>query len=93
MRAYMNDSITHETPGTPDEYNEVTYSSSTIKGRIEPGYDLVRTAQGEEVVSTATLFTETAVSENDKIDGHLVVSVIHEKNLDGSVEFYEAKLK
>lgn len=75
-----------------NEYNEPTYATSTIKGRKETGFKLIRNAQGQEVVSSATIFTKSAISNNDLIDGKQVISVESMIELNGSVMFYEVYL-
>lgn len=55
INAYMKDSITVKT-ATRDQWGTSSYESSTIKGRFEFKTKLVRNLEGEQVVSTATLY-------------------------------------
>lgn len=89
---YANQSLTWKQAGALNEYAEPTYTSTTIKGRKETGFKLIRNAQGQEIVSSAKVFTESEVEANDLIDGKLVIAVTSQVNLNGSVEFYEVWL-
>lgn len=89
---YANQSLTWKTVSTLNEYNEPTYSTTTIKGRKETANKLVRTDKGQEVISTACVFTESAIQNNDLIDNKLVISVEANVNLAGVIEFYEVYL-
>ena len=89
---YANQSLTWKHAGALNEYAEPTYATKTITGRKETGFKLIRNAQGQEIVSSAKVFTESAVEANDLIDGKLVIAVTSQVNLNGSVEFYEVWL-
>lgn len=90
---YANQSMTWKHVTAISDTNQATYTSSTIKGRKETGFRLIRNAQGDEVVSSATVFTESAVQANDLIDDRLVIAVANEIQLGGTVGFYEVFLK
>lgn len=85
---YANQSLTWKHVTAVSKYNEKTYSSATIKGRKETGFKLIRDAQGKETVSSARVFTESAVTVDDLIDDKLVVAVESNVALNGSVQFY-----
>jgi hypothetical protein len=53
---------------------------------------MIRDAQGQETVSSAQVFTKSAVVVNDKIDDKLVIAVDSQITLGGSVSFYEVYL-
>lgn len=89
---YTNQSLTLKHAGVPNEYNEVTYTTSTIKGRKETGNKLVRNGSGEETVSSAVVFTESPIIEDDLIDGDLVIAVESAVDLSGTIKFYKAWL-
>ena len=89
---YFNQSLTWKHVASINDSNEPTYITSTIKGRKETGNNLVRNAQGQEVVSSAAIFTGSAIANNDKIDGRLVISVDAMINLNGTIKFYEVYL-
>ena len=92
ISAYTNQSLTWKHVSSINEYNEPTYTTSTIKGRKETGFKMIRDAQGQETVSSATVFTKSAVTVNDLIDGKLVIAVDSQITLGGSVLFYEVYL-
>jgi hypothetical protein len=89
LNNYLNQSLTWSYAGTPSEYNESTYTTSTIKGRMETGFKLIRNAQGQEVISSAVVFTRSAVQNNDLINNRRVISVESMVDLDGSINWYE----
>ena len=90
---YANQSLTWKHFTAIDAYNEATYSSTTIKGRKETGFKLIRNSQGQETVSSAQVFTESAIEVNDLIDDKLVMAVDTQIKLDGGVGFREVYLK
>lgn len=86
---YANQSLTWKVAGTPDQYNEITYTSSTIKGRKEINNRLIRNSEGEEVVSGSFIVTASAVAVGDMIDDKLVLRSEPLPDLDGTTVFYE----
>ena len=90
---YANQSLIWMHVLTLNEYNEIaTSTTTTIKGRKDTGFKLIRNAQGQEIVSTAYVATKSAIAANDTIDGKLVISSEPAIDLDGSVLFYEVYL-
>lgn len=88
IKTYMNQSLTWKHVTGNNGYNEPSYATSTIKGRIEQGHKLIRNKQGQETVATARVFTMSAVEVNDKIDDRLVISVESAVGLSGNIEYY-----
>ena len=90
---YFNQDVTWKSRTSVNAYNEPTYTSSTIKARFEYKRKLIRDATGEEVVSMATCFTQSAVEPEDTITfGGIdwrVISVSAEVDLFGNVNHYE----
>jgi len=64
---YVNQNVTLKTRTGQNEYNEPTYTTSTIKGRFIYKRELFRLENGEEVLSNAILYTMATVSEGDNI--------------------------
>ena len=64
---YVNQNVTLKTRTGQNEYNEPTYTTSTIKGRFIYKRELFRLENGEEVLSNAILYTMATVSEGDVI--------------------------
>lgn len=93
IEAYTNQTLILKKPASVNEYNEAAYTSTSIKGRLENGYKLVRNKQGEETVSSARVFTKTLVQVDDLINDMLVISAEPLTDLDGSTGFYTVYLK
>lgn len=93
IEAYANQTLILKKPASVNEYNEATYTSTSIKGRLENGYKLIRNKQGEETVSSARVFTKTLVQVDDLINDMLVISAEPLTDLDGSTGFYAVYLK
>lgn len=64
---YVNQTITHKTRTGQNEYNEPTYSSSTIRGRFIYKREIARLENGEEILSNGILYTMSTVVEGDVI--------------------------
>lgn len=90
---YANQTLILKRPLSVNEYNEATYSATSIKGRKESGFKLIRNKTGEETVSSARVFTKTLVQVDDLIDDMLVISTEPLTDLDGSTGFYTVYLK
>lgn len=93
IEAYANQTLILKKPASVNEYNEATYSSTSIKGRLENGYKLIRNKQGEETVSSARVFTKTLVQVDDMINDMLVISSEPLTDIDGKTGFYTVYLK
>ena len=90
---YTNTIVDWQKVSGKNEYNERTFANAVaIRCRLEDVMRLVRTATGTEVVSSTTVFTETAVSPHDLIDGRPVLNVNKMRGLDGEVWHYEVYL-
>ena len=92
LAEYLNQSLTWKHIASVNEYNESTYTSTTIKGRKETGHKLVKNAQGEDAVSSARVFTESAIVIDDLIDDTAIISVESCVDLDGTIQFYTGYL-
>lgn len=93
IEAYTNQTLILKKPASVNEYNEATYTSTKIKGRKEDGYKLIRNKYGEEVVSSARVFTKSLVETDDLIDDRLVISSEPLSDIDGATGFYTVYLK
>jgi len=90
---YANQALSWEVAGALNAYAEPTYATAvTIYGRKETGFKMVRNAQGQEIVSSAVVFTQSLVSANDLIDSQLVVAVNNAIQLGGTSGFREVYL-
>ncbi len=90
---YMNQSLTWKHVSTISEYNEKTYTSTTIKGRKETCNKLIRTPTGQETTVNTFISTESAIAVNDLIDDKLVISSEPMVDIDGTTLFYEVYLQ
>lgn len=75
-----------------NEYGEIKYKSPiTLKCRRETATKDVQTSNGAIVRSSSIYYLDNsvAISIDDKLDGHVVVSVSEYINPRGSVEGYE----
>ena len=94
LEEYANQSLTLAKHGTISDCGEYPYTStSTISGRKETGIKIVKNQYGQEVVSTSTVFTETDIDIDDKIDGDIVIAIDDAVDLDGVVLFNMAYLQ
>jgi len=91
--AYTNQSITWQRIASVNVYNEPTYISTTIKGRLEEGFKQVRTATGEEVTSSVRCYTKALVGIGDLLDDRVVIALNKMFNLSGAEKFREVWLK
>ena len=89
---YANQPLTWKHVTAVSKYDEKTYASTTVKGRKETGFKLIRDAQGKETVSSARVFTESAVTIDDLIDDKLAIAVESNVALNGTVQYYTVYL-
>ena len=92
ISGYTNQTATWQHVLSLNEYNEPVFETKLIACRIETGNKLVRNKQGAEVTSSNTVFTQSPVIVDDKINGELVISVGQNIKLNGRTGFYEASL-
>lgn len=94
LTEYANQSLSWQKFTGYDAYAQPTYAAAvTIKGRKTVTNKMVRNERGEEVLVTGTVLTETAVSENDKIDNRIVMSSGPAPDIDGNIVFYRVYLQ
>lgn len=72
-----------------DKMNEPTYDTTSISARKEAMRKMVRDLRGEEVVSNSLIITQSAVQEEDMIDGEKVISVEPMVDGEGNIIGYE----
>jgi hypothetical protein len=89
---YFNQTATWKSAGTPNSYNEPTYTSTTIKCRKQGVNKLVNNSLGQAVTSNSIIFTSSVIQVNDKIDDRLVLRVDAVYGLD-SLSHYEVYLQ
>jgi hypothetical protein len=85
---YANQALSWEVKTGENDYSQPTFAAAvTIYGRKTVTNKIVRNKQGEEVLVTGTVLTESDVSEGDRIDGRTVMSSGPAVKLDGSAMF------
>ena len=93
---YLNQSVTLKSKTSVNEYNEATYTTSTIKARYQYKRKVIRNPMGEEVISMAQVFTTTQVKPDDTITFDSVdwnvLAVENCVTLEGTVNHYEVFL-
>ncbi len=76
-----------------DEYGDVQTEIKTIKGRLQFKHKIVVNAEGQQVTSSATLYTKENLKLSDYIvynDKEFKIIAISEiVNLNGEIEFRE----
>lgn len=94
ITTYLNQTVTLKIKGVVNEYNEATYTSTSIKARFEYNRKMVRNAKGETVTSEATCFSKVQIKPDDTIvyDGvdWVVIGVADIRDINGIVTHYEA---
>ena len=92
LEMYANQTATLGVQGTPNDYGESTYTTTTIKCRLEPVSKLIKNRDGQLVESSAWIATESVISLGNQINGRDIISVESQCGLNGAVEFYEGYL-
>lgn len=85
--------ITISTPSTPNKYNDITYTTDTIRGRLIETEEKVQLANGETVIANAKLFTNEVLALRTKIDTYLIISKKACKDKNNVICFYKYFLR
>lgn len=66
---YLNQTVTLQRAGAVDAYGQPTFTSSTLAARVQQRMRLVRSSEGQQVTSDATLFLEpeVAIAPRDRV--------------------------
>ncbi len=96
--AYLVDAVTLKHLTGRDQWQEPTWTTLALMGRVDWSNNLVRNAQGEQVVSAALVYlpgTVAAVTNDDRIiiDGveHAIIKI--EKKVDFSKSHWEIYIR
>ena len=89
---YLNQTAVLKVYSGTNEYAENSHTAKTIRCRIDDTNKLVRTSEGQEVVSSAVVYTNEVITVKDLVNDRIVLSVKKQVMLDGSVSHYEAWL-
>lgn len=88
----LNQTVTWSKKTGQDKYNNPTYTDTDIDARKERRNRMARSTTGELVVSSTTVFTQSAIGLEDEIDGEKVIDVMDMVDGDGDVIGYEVLL-
>ncbi len=76
-----------------DEYGDIQTETKTIKGRLQFKHKIVVNAEGQQVTSSATLYTKENLKMTDFIvynnKEFQVIAISEIVGLDGNIEFRE----
>jgi uncharacterized Zn finger protein len=93
LNEYMNQIVTVKVVKGKDEYGDVQTEIKTIKGRLQFKHKIVVNTEGQQVTSSATLYTKENLKLSDYIlynDKEFKIIAISEiVNLNGEIEFRE----
>ena len=93
LAKYLNQNVIWQAKAGQTGYNEPTYSAGvSIKARKEKKRRMVRDAQGIEVVSQTTIYTQSVIGMEDLIDADQVINIGEWIDKDGTVVGYEVFL-
>lgn len=62
ITGYLNQEVVLERQGALNRFGEPTFTQATLPARVQIGMQLVRTSEGEQQMSDATIFLEPDVS-------------------------------
>jgi hypothetical protein len=94
----LNQTIEVAKAGSRDRYGAYSYGATTeYPARIQEKIDMVKDAEGREVVSESTVYVAADIDYNDKIiiDGEEDISILaisHVHDFDGNFVYCEVKL-
>jgi hypothetical protein len=91
---HLNQTVSYEQFLSQDGYNKPTFSAAqTVAARVEGRRRMVTTLEGENIISSTTVFTQTAVTTLDKIDSRRVLEVMNMVDGEGNIIGYEVLLQ
>ena len=93
LDVYTNQEVKIKRVLGKDEYGDIQTEIKTIKGRLQFKHKIVVNAEGQQVTSSATLYTK----ENLKLSDYIVynnkefkiIAISEIVNLNGEIEFRE----
>lgn len=93
LALYLNQTAMLERQTEPDGYGNMQYSApQEIKVRKEGKTQMVRSASGETVSSSTTVFSLVQINPMDKIDGAIVINNMNMIDRAGNVVGWESYL-
>lgn len=93
LDVYTNQEVKIKRVVGKDEYGDIQTEIETIKGRLQFKHKIVVNAEGQQVTSSATLYTK----ENLKLSDYIlyngkefkIIAISEIVNLNGEIEFRE----
>lgn len=93
LNEYMNQNIQIKRVVGKDEYGDTQTEIKTIKGRLQFKHKIVVNAEGQQVTSSATLYTKENLKPTDfilyKEKEFRIIAMSEAVGLDGNIEFWE----
>lgn len=93
LDVYTNQEVKIKRVLGKDEYGDVQTEIKTIKGRLQFKHKIVVNAEGQQVTSSATLYTKSDLKLSDFIlyngKEFRIIAISEIVGLDGNVEFRE----
>lgn len=94
IRSYLIDDLRIKYLTALDQWQEPTWNSISVKGRIEWSDRLIRNAQGEQVVSAALVYLAPDITPPTNADRIVIESIEHaiiriDKKTDFSTSHFE----
>ena len=87
------ENITVLIASTPEKYNQCSYTSTTISGRLVYSQFEVRNTEGEILTAQGKFFTlNSTITENSTIDGFKVFKKKEVKDKINVLKFYKYEL-
>jgi len=86
---HLNQTVVWSAYSSRDAYNKKTYTETTIAARSEGKRRMVTTLEGEKIVSQTTIYTASAIGDEDLIDGRRVLQVLDMVDGQGNIIGYE----
>lgn len=77
IKSYLIDDITIKNLVSLDQWQEPTWETIAVKGRIEWASKLIRNAQGEQVISAALVYLDSDVAGLTIDDRIIIAGVEH----------------
>jgi hypothetical protein len=72
ITAYLNQTVTLQRQGAVDRYGQPTFTSVTLPARVQQRMKMIRTSEGDQVVSDATVFLRPDVSPAPQVRDRVV---------------------
>lgn len=72
ITAYLNQTVTLQRQGAVDRYGQPTFTNATLPARVQQRMQMIRTSEGDQVTSDATVFLRPDVTPTPQPRDRLV---------------------